>query len=321
MKIPTLAALAATIALSCSPADVAGTSGVSSAVLEACSDYSYAWCTKLSGCSSTFLQQRYGSATSCEAIEKASCVNALTAPQTGASVATRQACMAALPEWDCTDFIDTQNPPPACHTATGPLTPGEVCSVATQCQSGFCALPWGSACGTCAPVPPAGASCAETECPVGLVCLGTPPTCILQGGMGDSCLTVSYCIDGLACVGADSATSTPGTCQPSPATLGATCTFGGAGCDYTAGLACNAVSNTCVTLKLYQPGQACGEVMDQASACVGGTCPRGTCVASGVLGGACDIDGTACISGTVCIVSTDGGTSGTCQPRGSAACQ
>lgn len=319
MKILGIAALAAALALSCSPADVAGTSGVSSAVLEACTNYAYAFCSKLGACSSTVMQQRFGTTATCESLEKAVCVNGLTAPNTGATVAGKQACMQALPEWDCSDFIDTQNPPPPCHVAMGPLGTGEACSVAPQCQSGYCAIPTGAACGTCAAASP-GVSCADSQCPSGLMCLGTPPTCLVPAGSGDSCATTSYCIDGLTCVGANATTSTLGTCQPSVTTSGEACVASGAGCDYFSGLACNAVTRTCETLKLYQPGQACGEVMDQPSACVEGVCTRGVCVGYVPLGGACVIGGPPCSPDTVCVVSTSGGTDGTCQPRGSSAC-
>jgi hypothetical protein len=320
MKIPALAALAATLALSCSPADVADTSGVSSAIADGCAEYAYAYCTKLASCSSTVLQQRWGSTTGCESIEKTSCVNALTAPQTGATLAGREACMAALPQWDCTDFIDSQNPPPACHIATGPLANGASCAVSPQCQSSFCGLPTGSACGTCADVPQSGASCADSECPQGLNCLGTPPTCLAPAETGDSCLSTAYCTDGLTCVGFTVSPPVPGICKPSVTTSGTVCSASESNCDYYSGLACNAVSSLCETLKLYEPGQACGEVTEQESSCVGGVCTRGVCVAYVPPGGACELDGPTCTPDTSCIVSADGGTSGTCQARGASAC-
>jgi hypothetical protein len=38
------------------------------------------------------------------------------------------------------------------------------------------------------------------------------------------------------------------------------------------------------------------------------------------VGGACEIGGTACFSDTRCVVTAEGGTSGTCQIDGTSTC-
>ncbi len=319
MKIPGLAALAATLALACSPANVvsggggSGGGGVSAtAIAGSCSDYAYAYCGHLQTCSPTALETRFGNAKACEAIEEAQCTNAATAPSSSFTLGGKAACTQALADWDCSDFLHSANAPPACQTAPGPLAEGAVCSVAAQCQTGFCGVPAGSGCGTCLPVPQAGASCAVIQCPNGLLCTGTPLICTAYVGAGVACSSTVPCNTGLSCVG--------GTCQPAVTVAGAPCVFDGAGCDFFSGLACNAQSATCQTARLEGPGDACGVVENQNASCIMGSCPRGACVADVPPGGACNLTGPECLSPSHCVVSADGGTSGTCELYGSVVC-
>ena len=119
------------------------------------------------------------------------------------------------------------------------------------------------------------------------------------------------CAAGLACVGVCAATANQ---------LYQTCELGGAGCDETAGLACNAATGTCQSLRLAENGEACGIVDSQFVTCFAGSCVRGVCVASVPLGGACELSGAACMSNTRCVIP-DGATVGTCQVPGTGACQ
>jgi hypothetical protein len=229
------------------------------------------------------------------------------------------ACIQALPNWACADFLLGQNTPPGCDEALGLRANGSPCAVRQQCQSGYCGWAAGAACGTCATPPQPGDSCAMTECPNGLSCTGAGPTCVAYAQVGESCSTSAPCSDGLTCV--TSANASSGTCQAGPATLGASCTFGGAGCDFYAGLTCNAASGTCVTAQFGTAGEACGEVENQFAYCVAGTCARGQCSPYVPIGGACDLRGGAeCMASSRCMLPGDGGTTGTCEVNGSLPC-
>ena len=183
------AVLAVAFALSaaCSPANVAAPfdagedvapnaeGGITSA--QACKDSAYAQCSRLQQCSPTAMQLRHGDIATCEKNMAGNCLNAQSAPSSGATPATAEACAGAAASWACNDFIFNQKIPPGCQESNGSLPNGASCSVRQQCQSGFCALPSGGACGKCAAVPPSGASCAETICPQSLTCVSPSMTC------------------------------------------------------------------------------------------------------------------------------------------------
>ena len=162
-------------------------------------------------------------------------------------------------------------------------------------------------------MPQAGASCAATQCPNGLTCTGSPPVCVAFVGTGAACSVTAPCGSALTCVA--------GVCQPAVTMPGAPCVYNGAGCDFFSGLACNAQTATCATALLAGPGDACGIVANQNATCIMGTCPRGACVASVQPGGACDLTGPGCLSPSHCVVSVDGGTTGTCELDGTTVCR
>ena len=97
--------------------------------------------------------------------------------------------------------------------------------------------------------------------------------------------------------------------------------FDGAGCDFAAGLTCNVSTGTCQTAKLVPPGSACGVVGYQDNSCFQGSCIHGTCIGSVTPGEACDAQiGPSCTIPARCIITSDGGTSGTCVIPGAEAC-
>src|SRR5262249_38916453 len=128
---------------------------------EACTDLAHARCTHLASCSATAIALRFGDETTCEAQEKSNCISSLAAPSTGNSPTHNESCSAAIATWACPDYLNNTATPPACQQQTGSLIAGAACAFAGQCQSGFCAIVPGSACGMCAPAPVAGDSCAE----------------------------------------------------------------------------------------------------------------------------------------------------------------
>jgi hypothetical protein len=319
--------------LGCSPAvvdappgpDAATASGDATGAVDAstsqtCATSAYARCNYLQSCSPTAMLNRYGTMMECQAIFRGTCENALNAPSTGSTPATSAECVNELTPtgWSCSNYVYDESIPPACQP-TGSLPNGAPCGVAQQCVSGYCALPLYGACGTCAAVPPAGSSCAQVICPSSLTCAGPNQTCVAFAQEGTSCSPTQPCSDGLTCVVAAGATT--GTCEQAVATLNDACVFTGAGCNFYSGLACNVQTGLCATAMLGVPGQACGIVGQQLASCIGGACVRGACVASALPGEPCDVvEGPPCVAAARCIVSDDGGTAGTCQLNGSAAC-
>jgi hypothetical protein len=319
-----LAAVALSMATACSPAavgapsalDDAGVDGaVPPAVVLSCQNYAYAYCNFLNGCSSTFLVTRWGTQAACEAALNTTCTYANLAPSSLQSPATTDDCTSKLTpdSWQCSDFLYSQNRPPACaNQASGSKANGASCAINQQCQSSYCATPIGHACGTCQPLPSAGSSCATYECPTGLQC--TSSTCVALALSGAACSTSQPCGEGLTC--------TAGSCEPGATMSGAPCTVGGPGCAEVDGLVCNAASSTCQTLMVPAVGQPCGVVGDQATVCPAAVCLRGVCVANRQVGESCELGGSVpCVTSARCILPGDGGTTGTCQINGSTSCE
>ena len=179
-------------------------------------------------------------------------------------------------------------------------------------------------CGTCAPAPQTGDSCADlTDCGPTLNCIPASQKCEGYVLMGGPCTPGTPCGVGLACVGYSASSGTPGTCQPETTMGGQPCSFQGAGCDVFAGLACNAQTQTCGTAQIVGAGAACGLVANQEAYCsAAGTCVQGACQASAGVGEPCDVaNGPPCITLARCILDGDGGTSGTCRIPSASTCR
>ncbi len=154
---------------------------------QACGDRAHQNCLKIATCSAEVLTTTYGSETACETRLKLNCLNTLAAASNGNNASSAEACAQAFPAWACNDYFDLR-PPAACAQSKGGLSNGQTCGVPGQCQSGFCAIDPGSACGTCAPVPQAGDSCAAlTSCGQLLTCFAATKTCVAFAAAGGSC--------------------------------------------------------------------------------------------------------------------------------------
>jgi hypothetical protein len=295
---------------------------------EACMARANAICALLNNCSPARLQFDYGTTSTCFAGVQATCLNTLSAPSTGNSPEITENCAQAYPAYDCTDFLNNENPPMPCAQVKGTLGMGKACAFPGQCQSGFCAIPPTSACGVCAPMPIAGDSCANlTTCGVGLFCEATTKTCVVFGTSGGTCSSTAPCGTGLSCVAADGG---PGTCQAAVATQGQTCDptlQTGPGCSFDKGLECNSTSAQCEPITFAAGGQPCGVISGQFVRCAaGGICSTTAtdagkvCVAAAATDGTCDIAGPGCIEPERCIGATEGGVSGKCQIDNSSTC-
>jgi hypothetical protein len=316
--------------LACSPANVVGpsdsghdapdvTARDAAAIETVCRNYGHDYCFDLTTCSQAAYTSRFGSdTTTCPMLVSQLCENILDAPSTSASLTSYGDCTKQIASWDCADLLDLQNPPPDCRP-TGPRSTGASCAVPEQCQSGFCGYPPGSNCGKCVPVP---TSCEATQCPTGASCVAAQ--CVFPQERGQPCSPTLTCKPGLACVTPAMATGMGPSCQEAPSEAGAPCSLTGdilPTCDFFAGLSCDGTTGKCVIVPFADIGQACGIVAGIGTVCSAGTCIRGLCVANVLVGGACELgEDPPCVSGTGCIVTIDGGTKGTCQVRGSSAC-
>ena len=296
---------------------------------QACTDSAKAQCQKLDACHVDGVAIRYGAMELCVSRVKANCLVALGAPNTGRTSDNQEACALAYAGASCADFV--QGSIAACLPPAGTRAIGGPCTYSAQCQSAFCAIPTGTACGTCAASPTAGQSCASSQCGPGQQCQKATTSCQPFGAAGDKCSSTSECVVGLACVGASSASGTTGTCVVGAETLSAACDrTSGPQCDEVQGLYCSftpkQTAGTCVKFLKATAGGACGftagsgttgssyTICTGASQCVvQAGANGGSCVGNALEGKPCDTtNGPACLSPARCITAP-GLTSGTCQ--------
>jgi hypothetical protein len=291
----------------------------------ACSDLAVASCQKEDQCVQNAVVTFYGDAATCQARQQLSCLPYLTAPGVTNTTADVENCAAAATAASCEEFLTGI---PCLHAGT--RTVGDACSQTVQCVSGaYCAIVRGTTCGTCAPPVQPGSSCAEVSCSHGLVCVSDNLECQPLGSNGDACDTDHLCGTGLWCVRPDAATA--GRCEPAGTTAGTPCAPSGytaPGCDFDAGLYCDARTDTCAEVGYASVGAQCGYVngtyvrCTDASACVtvlGQS--NGVCKAAAPDGGPCDtVSGPPCLPPARCVTGNPTATSGTCEIADPLAC-
>jgi hypothetical protein len=297
---------------------------------QACTDYARVRCDKLAACESLAVPLRYGDAATCLVREKLACTNSLAASPTGATPDSVEQCLAVFATFSCADFMNN-NPPAACQSQKGSAANGSACAFNAQCQSAFCAMPKGSACGACADPPKAGDSCViVTNCGYNLVCSKVTEKCTTWGVAGTACTkSDNTCGYGLGCAGTTAA-APDGTCQPL-ARAGEGCGFKqDAVCDTTAGLYCNA--GLCEAATQPKTGEACGKLTADGGFgyCIGAaSCNSpdagvaGTCEGPAGDYQPCDTaEGkTGCMAPARCVgTTTEAGVTGTCQVSVASAC-
>ena len=296
----------------------------------ACKDVVAARCQRLAACSTADLSKRWADEMTCEARQLIQCDASLSAKDTGATAATVTACASAIPAESCPQFLGV-DPADACLPATGTRAIGAACEYSGQCQSSFCAVASDAVCGTCAPVPAAGDSCAQSGCGPTMVCVASTMTCQVPVAAQGSCSADLPCAVGYACVGASAATGVMGTCTAEVEAAGSPCDpkrATGPDCDADAGLTCDATTSMCVAQPIVAAGQACGNVSGVQTRCAAGaTCIKptgsqtGTCTAPAADGAACDtVAGPGCLYPAKCVVGSAGGTAGTCELPGDPSC-
>ena len=312
--------------------DLAGDSAPPVSVDQACSDSATARCTRRQACSNdAWATRNYGDLGTCVARMRLACLGSLGAPDTAATAVRTEACATELPALTCDDLFNGK-PQGDCTTPVGPLAVGVPCQYNGQCQTSFCHVPHGVACGTCAGIPTAGDACSETaECgPYNMECVKatgeTAGTCQPPLASGGACDKDHACGFGLSCVGATAKVA--GACQAAGATVGADCDpkrKTGPGCEGTSGLGCDDATSKCVVATFVQDQQACD---NKTALCGGGGrcviasgATAGTCFLPAADGKACGLDdGAPCLAPARCIVAA-GQARGTCELPDAAACK
>ena len=292
---------------------------------EACAAHATALCALRDSCSNGFFTERdYGDLAACEARQKEECLLRLEAPGTSLDVAQLVDCAGALPTFACADFLNAELPS-ACGPKPGAVADGGACAVGAQCASTYCMSPSDQACGTCAPAPKAGDSCADdTGCGAGagLRCAPTSGLCVVPGQVGAACVEDQECRNELSCVVPTA--GMPGTCQTAGAAVGAACDAQAKtapDCDRNQGLRCNA--GQCAAVTFAGNGEACGgtigAVCEANGNCLGASGMK-TCIAAVADGVACDREaGPPCEAPAHCY--GDGtSTAGVCGLPAAAAC-
>jgi hypothetical protein len=286
----------------------------------ACLSLATARCTALMTCSPSNLSKAFGTLPICLTRETLACMDALGAPDTGATPEGMIACGSAIAADACSGFLAGSDLPACDFLGANNGT----CSFDSQCGTGFCAVGAYALCGTCQAEPVAGTSCAESGCGDTLVCDNSNHLCEAPAAQGKACSNTTPCQHGLICVGAQT-----GTCQLQGSAVGAACDpthKSKPNCNADDGLTCNEGTDKCVAQPLVGSGSACGIVNNVDNACTGGaTCnipsgqTKGTCVAPAGDGSACNIStGPDCFTPARCIPTS--GSAGTCQFPGTTSC-
>ena len=300
---------------------------------EACAAVAQAECDERVTCSGknnaagVGVIRMFGTAAECLTREALQCTTAFRAPGSGHSLATAQKCVDALAHFACADFF--ANKVPTDCQPPGARVNGAGCAFNVQCKSGFCTGERNAQCGTCAPEPMVGASCAASDCGHGQACDGTSTTCKPPGAAGDPCDSPDDCGYGLVCTSA-AAAGGAGTCKAAGAMLGVACGGTMPICDGFQGLFCGGAvgAKTCIATTFVGDGAPCGLLApDSFAGCAAGACytakglagagEMGMCKADAADGAACDsATGPGCEVPARCVLGN--GTAGVCRVPGGA---
>jgi hypothetical protein len=212
----------------------------------ACDSLAASLCGRIDSCAPFIFENGYGDAATCEERVKARCV--VTPELSGVTFSPDaiKECGDAYDDLSCEEVITNQSPD-ACRPE-GEKPDGSNCAAGPECDGGYCLTNGEGQCGTCATPLPEGATCdvMTQVCVAGTYC-SAASKCEKPGAKGDACSATQPC-GGLSC--------NNGTCGDF-LPVGADCS-GGATCDFTEGLYCNAISSTCAQLGVAKLGEKCG---------------------------------------------------------------
>jgi hypothetical protein len=279
--------IAATADLATPPsADLAGT------VEAACADAVHSRCARLATCSPSLMLRAWGDEVSCEARNKLDCVTEVAAPGSGLTTSFVENCASAYAAQSCADRLAGFRP--ISCIVSGTRTNGQGCVYDSQCQSGFCKLGQGAACGACADATSAGSSCATNgdcssrqSCAMGL--------CQSYVGLNGACSTAKPCGEELDCVN--------GTCKQQGASTGLACGGTQPACDFDRGLYCNSGGSCAIVAAATTQNPQCGVINGTRVVCTAGAdCFSAVCKAPATDGAACDpTNGPTCRSPARCV--------------------
>jgi hypothetical protein len=282
----------------------------------ACADVAAAYCKRVNECAPIIISLLWGDEATCQDRVVPACVKGLAASSTGATAAGYETCAADVGATECSALV-SRNMPASCRPSGGRVAAGGACGDDWQCQSGYCSIPSGEACGTCASRLSAGSACTDdAQCEFGLNCSGAlgSKVCLASGMAGATCDDNHPCASPNVCIGKTVTAS--GTCGPGAPPGGACDT---SGCDFAQALFCHPITKVCQRITFAKPGEQCGVINSGLVGCSGSTCVPpgqlvGTCSAIADDGAACNPNGPNCKAGAKCI-------GGTCQVPDPATCK
>ena len=202
------------------------------------------------------------------------------------------ACVDALAELSCDDWVYNGITPAECEDLAGTRPPGDPCGSDLQCESGACSLS-GNTCGVCSEtLPGEDESCLEVLCAAGFIC-NQEFVCVRAGQLDEPCNVESPCLEGMNCQDGTCARP-PGEDEP--------CADTGLRCDVVQGLTCNA-SGVCEKIPLPGLDEPCTGLCQAGARCVGPSVDSGVCTASRLDGESCATEEEQCDQWLTC---TDG---------------
>jgi hypothetical protein len=199
------------------------------------------------------------------------------------------ACVEALAEQSCDDWIYNGITPAECEGPNGTRPPGSSCGHGLQCESGTCSAT-GPSCGVCSETPPgANESCLEVLCATGFIC-NQEFVCVEAGHLGEPCSAESPCLESMTCEG--------GTCAHPPGEDEPCGSPGPAACDVNLGLMCNA-TRVCEKIPIPAIGEPCTSFCEAGAECVEGD-GETVCAESRLEGESCSTAQEACDQWLTC---------------------
>ena len=266
----------------------------------ACAEYAAVACEKYSKCLPGYFATAFGDMNTClSRWAEGWCAPRLKVSGSGDTPATTLACAAARRAITCAEWIDGSYSLDVCLPQAGTLPNGATCGTSGQCQSRYCAITRGAACGKCAPTAAAGGACTTGDgCTGDLQCIND--VCVPMPKLGDACsLTCAY---GLQCLnGRCVATAKAGeSCLTKP-------------CDPYGAIEC--IQGVCQVLQYGNAGDSCDPRIGRSCSRMGFCQPNLTCSAGARDGEACaESGGPFCIPFAQCM-------SGVCKVPDPALCK